>query len=90
MHGYWKIDPDLVQPRMRAAVEAQLNLIAEGRAKYKAVTEHALKVFRMKFEYFVLNISQMDELFEVSFTSLSESGKPFTRCGVCRRSVCKI
>ena len=27
----------------------------------------------------------MDQLFEVSFSSLAESGKPFSRCGKCRR-----
>ncbi|CAF4811438.1 unnamed protein product, partial [Rotaria socialis] len=27
----------------------------------------------------------MDSLFEVSFSSLAASGKPFVRCGKCRR-----
>lgn len=70
---------------MRAAVEEQLTLIAKGRNDYKSVVSHALAIFRAKFIYFVRAIAQMDELFEVSFTSLAESGKPFTRCGICRR-----
>ncbi|EPB73955.1 hypothetical protein ANCCEY_06964 [Ancylostoma ceylanicum] len=93
---------------MRAEVEKQLNLIAQGMADYHAVRDHALEMFRMKFVYYVKNIAQVDTLFEgylldfhsalflvsstkvrigsaASFTSLSDSGKPFSRCGKCRR-----
>lgn len=42
-------------------------------------------MFRLKFVYFVENISVVDSLFEVSFTSLAKSGKPFSRCGKCLR-----
>ena len=85
VHGYLKIDPDLVKPTMRSAVEKQLDLIAQGKANYESVLNHTLEVFKLKFLYFVKSISGMDQLFEVSFSSLADSGRPFSRCGKCRR-----
>ena len=55
------------------------DLIAKGRAQHQAVLQHAIHIFREKFTYFVDNISAMDELFEVSFSSLASSGKPLSR-----------
>lgn len=85
VHGYQKIDPELVLPTMRSGVEAQLNLIAHGKADFHAVLHHALNIFTKKYMYFVSTIGSMDELFEVSFTPLAESGKPLSRCGKCNR-----
>uniref|UniRef100_A0A182V738 DNA topoisomerase n=1 Tax=Anopheles merus TaxID=30066 RepID=A0A182V738_ANOME len=85
VHGYQKIDPELVLPTMRSAVEQQLNLIAHGSADYRLVLKHAVEIFRLKFLYFVQNISNMDILFESTFSSLSSSGKSLSRCGKCRR-----
>ena len=81
VHGYLKIDPDLVHPQMRSAVEEQLDLIAHGKANFKSVLKHTLDVFKLKFQYFVKNIEGMDQLFECSFSSLADSGRPFSRCG---------
>jgi len=66
-------------------VEKQLDLIAHGKANYESVLNHTLEVFKLKFLYFVKSISGMDQLFEVSFSSLADSGRPFSRCGKCRR-----
>ena len=85
VHGYLKIDPDLVKPTMRSAVEKQLDLIAQGKADFHSVLSHTLEVFKLKFLYFVTNITGMDQLFEVSFSTLANSGRPFSRCGKCRR-----
>ena len=85
VHGYLKIDPDLCLPTMRSQVEKQLNLIANGKADYQEVLDHTLRIFEQKFHYFVQNISLMDMLFEDSFSSLTSLGKPFSRCGKCRR-----
>ncbi|XP_063384723.1 DNA topoisomerase 3-beta-1 [Cydia fagiglandana] len=85
VHGYQKIDPELVLPTMRSAVEEQLNLIALGRADFQAVLSHTTEIFRRKFQYFVRSIEGMDQLFEVNFSSLKASGKALSRCGKCRR-----
>ncbi|XP_064393121.1 DNA topoisomerase 3-beta-1-like [Halichondria panicea] len=85
VHGYQKIDPELVLPTIRAAVEEQLEQIALGKADYSVVVTHALDIFRRKFAYFESNIDAMDELFEASFSSVAESGRPLSKCGLCRR-----
>uniref|UniRef100_A0A0K0DF89 DNA topoisomerase n=1 Tax=Angiostrongylus cantonensis TaxID=6313 RepID=A0A0K0DF89_ANGCA len=64
VHGYWRVDKELVLPTMRAEVETQLNLIAQGKADYQAVRDHVLEMFRQKFVYYVKNIAQVDILFE--------------------------
>ena len=51
-------------------------------ANYEAVLQHGINCFNSKFEYFHKNIENMDELFEVSFTKLSETGKPLSRYNV--------
>ncbi|XP_023245675.1 DNA topoisomerase 3-beta-1 isoform X2 [Copidosoma floridanum] len=85
VHGYQKIDPELVLPTMRSAVEEQLNLIAVGRVDFHPVLQHTVEIFKQKFHYFVQSIDAMDQLFEVSFSPLSASGKSHSRCGKCRR-----
>lgn len=85
VHGYQKIDSELVLPTSRAALEKKLNQICHGTADFDQVLRSSLTEFTRKFDNFVQNITAMDELFEVSFSSLAESGKPLSRCGKCRR-----
>ncbi|KAF6715652.1 DNA topoisomerase 3-beta-1 [Oryzias melastigma] len=85
VHGYYKIDAELVLPTIRSAVEKQLSLIALGKANFQQVLQHALDIFRRKFHYFVDSISSMDELMEVSFSPIAATGKPLSRCGKCHR-----
>ncbi|KAH8877911.1 DNA topoisomerase 3-beta-1 [Schistosoma japonicum] len=85
VHGYQAIDAELVLPHMRRAVEEQLNHIARGHAKYDLVLQFVLAIFAAKYRYFVEHIQGMDQLFEVSFTTLASSGKPLSRCGKCHR-----
>ena len=85
VHGYQKIDPDLVKPSMRSEIEKLFELIANGKADYHAVLRHAVSAFQSKFKYFTDNMDYMDQLFEVSFTKLSETGKVLSKCGKCGR-----
>ena len=85
VHGYHSIDAELVLPHMRRAVEEELNHIATGQADYHRVLQYILSVFATKYRYFVQHIASMDQLFEVSFSSLADCGKPLARCGKCRR-----
>nr|CDS23493.1 DNA topoisomerase 3 beta 1 [Echinococcus granulosus] len=85
VHGYHSIDAELVLPHMRRAVEEQLNRIATGEADFHRVLQFVLAIFATKYRYFVEHIASMDQLFEVSFSSLAECGRPLTRCGKCRR-----
>uniref|UniRef100_A0A8C1CFJ1 DNA topoisomerase n=1 Tax=Cyprinus carpio carpio TaxID=630221 RepID=A0A8C1CFJ1_CYPCA len=81
-HG---IDADLVLPTIRSAVEKQLTLIALGKANFQQVLQHTLDIFKRKFHYFVDSIAGMDELMEVSFSPIADTGKPLSRCGKCHR-----
>ncbi|THD19775.1 DNA topoisomerase [Fasciola hepatica] len=85
VHGYQTIDPELVLPHMRRAVEEQLNYIARGQAQFDQVLQFVTSIFSAKYRYFVERISAMDQLFEVSFSSLADTGKPLSRCGKCHR-----
>ena len=85
INGYNAIDPELVTPRIRGEIESQCTLIAQGKAKIDEVVEHALNMFKAKFQFILANIDLMDALFESSFTSLATTGKPLSRCGKCRK-----
>ncbi|VDP82446.1 unnamed protein product [Echinostoma caproni] len=83
VHGYQAIDPELVLPHMRRAVEEQLNYIARGQAQFEQVLQFVTAIFAAKYRYFVERISAMDQLFEVSFSSLADTGKPLSRLVLC-------
>lgn len=85
VHGYQRIDPELVLPDSRANVEKILNQICKGEREYKTVLCDIIAMYKAKFQYFIEHIHLMDELFSVSFTTLAESGKPFSKCGTCKR-----
>jgi hypothetical protein len=61
--------------QVRAHVEQQIGLIADGKAQKDAVVAHTLEQFRAKFMFFVGHITRMDALFEASFSPLSSSGE---------------
>lgn len=100
VHGYLRIDPELVLPKVRASIEAECSRISRGEAKVQDVVEYALDVFRRKYDYFVSNVGKMDELFSLHFaaagttgednddwetSSLSAASQNFmSRCGACQ------
>ena len=83
VHGYHRIDPELVLPKCRAAIEEQCALIANGQASKAAVVAASLDLFKRKFEHFVKSIALMDELFEATFSAAESVGVPLSRCGKC-------
>eukprot|EP01090_Pellita_catalonica_P021400 TRINITY_DN7999_c0_g1_i1.p1 TRINITY_DN7999_c0_g1~~TRINITY_DN7999_c0_g1_i1.p1 ORF type:complete len:842 (-),score=130.49 TRINITY_DN7999_c0_g1_i1:22-2547(-) len=86
VHGYKRIDADLVEPTVRASVEQSVDFIAQGKAGREYVTSHLLTIFEAKFRYFVSTIAKMDEYFEGSFSALSKTvSKLRTKCGNCRK-----
>jgi hypothetical protein len=50
--------------KVRASIENQCSLIAEGRARIEDVVTHALDVFERKFVFFQKHIDRMDEVSE--------------------------
>ena len=55
-------------------MEAQISLIAAGKAEKLPVVLHTLAQFAHKFRFFVAHIARMDALFEASFSPLASSG----------------
>jgi len=85
VHGYHRIDSELVLPKVRAHIEEEVNNIAAGDATIDDIVPQALSIFKAKFEYFQKHIELMDELMEASYTQMSNTVKTLTRCGVCLR-----
>ena len=85
VHGYHKIDDELVLPLVRQNVELEVNKIANGKASIDEVVDWTLRIFLQKFIFFKNNIGLMDQLMEVSFSPLANSGSSISRCGVCIR-----
>lgn len=83
--GLEQIDPELTRPIVRSMVERECNRIAQGKASKKDVVAHVLGEFAIKFQFLLRSIDSLQNLFELSFTSISQSGSPFSRCGQCKR-----
>ncbi len=64
---------------MRGAMEMELNRIASGESRFELVVDHFVEIYRRKFLFFTSMIGSLDQLFEASFTTLAESGRPHTR-----------
>ena len=75
----------VIGAQVRADIEKQCALVAEGKATKDQVVAHSLEIFAAKFKYFVSRIADMDSLFEVTFSKLEDTGKFLSKCGKCRR-----
>lgn len=53
VHGYQMVDNELVIPKVRANMEYNCTLVAEGKAEILPVVQHCLRLFREKFIYYV-------------------------------------
>lgn len=87
VHGYYRIDVDLVLPDVRATIERFCDMIAKGEAGKEEVVSHSLRNFHKKFLYFTEHVSAMDSLFEASFSPLAATGKFLSKCGKCLVSI---
>ncbi|CAM39725.2 putative DNA topoisomerase III [Leishmania braziliensis MHOM/BR/75/M2904] len=85
IHGIKAIDPELVLPLVRSRVEEYVTHIAEGRARLEDVLSYSLDLFFSKFKFFKEHIDIFDGLMGASFSAISATGKPITRCGNCMR-----
>lgn len=79
VHGYRRIDNELVSSDIRSNMEKELNEIAKAKKSFDFVRQRNIDYYRIKFMYFVENINLMDELFGSHFTSVVETGKPFSK-----------
>lgn len=88
VHGYQKIDPELVAPDLRSNIERSVDAIAKGTMKYDDVLKKIIELFTQKFEFFRKNISNMDEFFGTSFGTYETEflkAKGFSKCGKCHK-----
>lgn len=82
--GLEAVDPELTRPVVRSLIENSCSLIATGRASKDAVLAHTIQEFKIKFQNLLRNISKIDGLFELQFTTIANTANPFSRCGRCR------
>lgn len=89
INGYHRIDPDLALPSVRSNIERYIDTIAKGKLSFEQVVDFSLDAFHKKFVYFRENIGKMDDLFEASFTTVSQTvgSKLKARCGKCNRQM---
>lgn len=85
IHGLGGVDGELVAPRVRANIENNCTLVAQGKADKDIVVAHALENFKRKFAYLCENMYRMDALFECTFSPLAQAGKLLSKCGSCTR-----
>jgi len=77
IHAYTLIDPALVRPTVRSAIENECGRIAKGLANKKQVVSKAIKVFEQKFGKFSKRVEKLPAMLAVAF-SKERDGKSFS------------
>jgi len=67
-HAYALIDPGLVRPTVRAAIENACARVAKGEARKKDVVSKALIVFERKFKRFCKRIDRLPTMLAVAYS----------------------
>eukprot|EP01083_Nonionella_stella_P213634 770365_1 len=88
-HGYYKIDPQLVLPELRAYMERNMTAVAKGQIRKDAVINSVLNIFAAKFDYFVKKFEKMDKMFDHLYNNPANlhGGKFLSRCGICKKKM---
>ena len=88
-HGYYKIDPQLVLPELRAYMERNMTAVAKGQLTKTAIIKSVLDIFAAKFDYFVHKFEKMDKMFDHLYNNPANlhGGKFLSKCGICNRKM---
>ena len=80
VHGYQMVDNELVIPKVRANMEKNCTLVAEGKADIMPVVQHCLRLFRDKFIYYEAWLSTVVEFLFISRLTVAVlCASPFLR-----------
>ncbi|KAL3076024.1 hypothetical protein niasHT_032621 [Heterodera trifolii] len=87
VHGYQRVDPDLVVPTSRAQMERKLAQIAQGKADSETLKEETLALYLNKW----CNLEQrIGELNEQVREEILDSTNPRGQCFKCRREMLTV
>eukprot|EP00924_Labyrinthula_sp_SR-Ha-C_P005387 snap_masked-scaffold_1-processed-gene-30.37-mRNA-1 protein AED:0.19 eAED:0.19 QI:0/0/0/1/1/1/4/0/927 len=70
INSYLEVNASLVEPRVRADIEKQCDLIATGKLAKNKVVGKVLNIFRSKFQEFKANANKLDKVFERYFPKM--------------------
>jgi len=68
IHAYTLIDPGLVQPTVRAAIENAVNRVATGHAQKHEVVQQAVQIFQKKFQLFKGRADRVPMMLAMAYT----------------------
>ncbi|KAL3089882.1 hypothetical protein niasHT_022514 [Heterodera trifolii] len=84
LHGYQRVDPDLVVPTSRAQMERKLEQIAQGTADTETLRKETLDFYLDKFCNFEQRIGDVEDQIRAE---IFDPAKPFRHCFMCGREM---